>query len=227
MAYAQDPLGGNDVSSNTPVEVRPVSINDILETLHLLNETRPPIGRMSSDSSYRALMIESTKGKGLWWLVAVEGDVVVGFIVAHKSGRSFWQRYLSRHPVLLSNLIAHECARHIRYALRSREGQGSDSDSLPRPVESEPDGPRWSDDAPYVAKAVLIYIATQHRGRGIGGKLNDALVHTLMREGVKRLDLHIDLGNNASVRLAQKSGWTVRREQSGYLVIVNLNDKND
>ncbi len=202
-------------------------MNDIPGTMRLLDETRPPIGRMSSDSSYHALMIESTKGRGLWWLVAVENDTVIGFCVAHRRGRSFWQRYLSRHPVLLSNLIAHECARHISHTLQSRKGRERGSDNASRAAESEPDGPRWSDDNPDFAKGILIYIATQHRGRGIGGKLNDALVHTLMREGVKRLDLHIDLGNNASVRLAQKSGWTVRREQSGYLVIVNLNDKND
>jgi ribosomal protein S18 acetylase RimI-like enzyme len=215
------------MTSETPIDIRPVSMGDLSGMMSLLAETRPAIGRMSTDSSYRALMVESMKRRGLWWLVAVEEGTVIGFVVAHRRGRSFWRHFLLRHPALLLRLAADQTVQYFRHTLWYRKSKRAGSSAALAPADSEQSGPRWSDDDPSVAKGVFIAVATQLRGRGVGGKLCDALVQTLAREGIARLDVHIDLDNDASVQMVQRVGWAVHREPSGYLGTVDLLGKRN
>lgn len=207
-------------------EVRPLAACDFSDMLRMLADTRPPLGRMSSDSAYRALMAESLRDRGLWWLVATHKESIIGFVVAIRYGATFWRRFLMRHPGLLPRLFLNDLTRLLRplFSSRNHEKVGCRA-HLSADIQTT-SRRRWSDNDASIAKALQIYIDPRFRGHGAALKLNVALVEVLRRAGIGRLDAHIEAGNTASVRLAQGTGWTVYDdpELCGYLVTTCLTD---
>lgn len=215
------------MSREAELQVRPLSASDFPIMLRILEDTRPPLGRMTSDSAYRALMAESLRGRGLWWLVAVDKNTILGFSVAIRYGATFWRRFLIRHPALLPPLLIDHLRRGGRRLLPPRADEAPLHSAPPSTAFDTSSGPRWTDNGAHIAKALQIYVDPRSRGQGIALKLNKALVDILRNAGITRLDAHIAARNVASVRLVQSTGWTVYRDGSHYLVSTCLADTRD
>jgi len=209
------------------IDVRPLSADDLGEMERLLAEIRPSLGRMTRDSAYRALMAESLRNRGLWWLVAVHEETIVGFVVACRYGKTFWRRFLTRHPVLLSRLAVEEAIKRLREGLLRRSDGRVRGLAMSVGADETENRPRWSDNDASIAKSLYIHIAAPFRGCGAGSELNMALVDVLTRAGITRIDAHIDSGNEASIRVAQNTGWTLCPDSSGYLATAQLPSKGN
>lgn len=221
MACPQDSCTRHNLTLDLPVEYRRLSADDIVGMQLLLAEIRPSFGRMSSDSAYHALMLESLKQRGLWWIVAIAEGVVAGFVVACRNRPAFWRRFMARHPALLVRLAADSATRLCRSSIKS-PARGS---IVRKHLEVDGAGPKWSDNDATIAKVLYVAVSEPFRGHGIATGLYRALMDLLIYEGITRIDTHIDSDNAASYRSVQKCGWALRRDSSGFLGTVLLPDR--
>jgi len=67
---------------------------------------------------------------------------------------------------------------------------------------------QWSDRCAYADTAeASLYVREEHQGRGIGRKLNEAIVQAGRKAGLHTLIARIAAGNQASIHLAEVAGF--------------------
>jgi ribosomal protein S18 acetylase RimI-like enzyme len=96
-------------------------------------------------------------------------------------------------------------------------------------AELEPVGAAWfrvfPDDDPeggFVGgetPELLIALASEHRGKGVGGLLLSALLDKAREERKTGVGLNVPRGNLPAVALFRSHGFTVRRERDGVLTM--------
>lgn len=192
------------------LEYRWLMPSDFPSMRRLLEETRPSFGGISGDRMYDVLMRESLLGRNLRWIVAVNVQQVVGFIVACIDRQRFWRHFFLRHPILIAQLLLSLAATSLRRVGNRASNLGIDGhtglgESLPK----------WTDEGPHIAKLLYGAVAQKHRGLGITPRMLQALTSTLPAVGVTRIDGHIDSHNESSRRSVEKAGGIVYPSPGG------------
>lgn len=120
------------------------------------------------------------------------------------SGRTQYQRYLSSKP--------HLSRRELDYLT---DIDHRDHEALvaidPRAGDSFVGVARYVRTAPEAAEPAIV-IADDWQGRGLGGRLLDALVQRAREEGIRRFEASVLAGNRNAIRVLGRLGETTERQ---------------
>ena len=109
----------------------------------------------------------------------------------------FWHGFFLRHPMLAAAAVLKRLSR--------RSPAPAPSSGVP-----ESDAPSWSDAGARIAKILFVGVDAEHRSRGLAARLYGDIMLRLARRGVTRVDARIGATNTASLRLHERTGWTLR-----------------
>lgn len=155
-------------------------------------------------------------------LQAFAGSDLVGYAAAITDWTRFWQSFAWRHPFLAISIATRK--------LRGGRGGRRPADQTKliarddEPSELlEAEGIKlWRESSPHIAKILHVGVLANFRGRGVATSLYRRLMDELALRGVQRLDAWIDPGNIASLRLHQETGWSILRQNNGYIATISL-----
>lgn len=156
---------------------------------------------LGSSAMRRAICLASARTGSPMILVARQAGVVGGLAIAAYDTESFWRRFFLRHPLLALAVILK------RLSGRRNSLRGT---ATAAPART---GADWSDAGPRIAKILFVGVATEHRTRGLAARIYGELMLRLARRGITRVDARIATGNAASIRLHERTGWTLRRDE--------------
>jgi ribosomal protein S18 acetylase RimI-like enzyme len=199
--------GGDPTSETLRHSYRPLLATDVPQVQRLLERERPGIAGLRSPSIYRAVLDECLRSSSVLCLVATRRDDVLGYVLAVRSWRRFQWTFLLRHPLLTTRSVVDK--------LRSR-------------TLSAERGPALSPDAGTRAKtrrsARILYVGVDPRARslGIGSGLYTALRAQLEAAGIDQIEAHIAQHNLPSVRLHERTGWSIVERPGGFLATLKL-----
>jgi len=143
-------------------------------------------------------------------LVARRDDnEVVGLAIAAYDTETFWHGFFLRHPLLAAAAILKRLTRRSAPPAASR--------GIPAVGR-----PSWSDAGPRIAKILFVGVDSEHRSRGLAARLYGDLMLRLARRGVTRVDARIGASNTASLRLHERTGWTLRPDDGVVLATRSL-----
>lgn len=171
---------------------------DIDGAKRLLTRLSVSFAGITSRAMCRAMCVSSVRRGVPMILVARREGHVVGLAIAAYDTETFWHGFFLRHPVLALIAVVQRFAR--------RQGATGAAAGARRT-----DGrPSWSDAGPLIAKILFVGVDTEHRSRGLAARLYGDLMLRLARRGVTRIDARIGAKNTASLRLHERTGWTLR-----------------
>jgi GNAT superfamily N-acetyltransferase len=171
---------------------------DVDGARQLLTRMSVSFAGITSRAMCRAICVSSAKRGAPLIIVARRDDhEVVGLAIAAYDTETFWHGFFLRHPLL--------AAAAILKRLGHRSAPASASSSIPAVGR-----PTWADAGPRIAKILFVGVDARHRSRGLAARLYGDLMLRLARRGVTRVDARIGAANTASLRLHERTGWTLR-----------------
>jgi GNAT superfamily N-acetyltransferase len=171
---------------------------DVDGARRLLTRMSVSFAGITSRAMCRAMCVSSAKRGAPLIIVARRDDnEVVGLAIATYDSETFWHGFFLRHPLLA---VA---------AILKRVGHRSAPDS-PSSTVPAVGRPTWGDAGPRIAKILFVGVDAEHRSRGLAARLYGDLMLRLARRGVTRVDARIGTKNTASLRLHERTGWTLR-----------------
>ncbi|MFH1017347.1 MAG: GNAT family N-acetyltransferase [Pseudomonadota bacterium] len=217
MAHQQDDAWGHSIAR---IQYRPIVRGDMRSVVELLLKLRPSIAGLSSELMYQAILGDALTWKRVICLVAVRQEKPIGYVLAARDWRRFQRAFVLRHPMLGFRVLL----KRLRSGLMRGKAEARDGPEPPdQSSNAAPAGTRnWGDSSPDIAKIIHIGTDGAERSKGVGSGLYAALYTHLERIGVTRVDAKIEEGNAASVRLHQRSGWTVAQCPGGFFATIDL-----
>jgi GNAT superfamily N-acetyltransferase len=164
----------------------------------LLTRLSVSFAGITSRAMCRAMCVSSVRRGVPLILVARREGAVVGLAIAAYDTEAFWHGFFLRHPLLALAAIA----KRLAHRKDAAPPAGGTWETARRPS--------WSDAGPRIAKILFVGVDTEHRSRGLAARLYGDLMLRLARRGVTRIDARIGAKNTASLRLHERTGWTLR-----------------
>jgi ribosomal protein S18 acetylase RimI-like enzyme len=182
---------------------------DAPQLLRLLVQDRPGIAGLSSTRAYRSVISDCLHSRNLFCIVAARDQGVLGYVLAVRNWSRFQKWFGLRHPWLAMQALAKKLGSR---SFRANAG--------PAPGHVPPSRPESN------ARILYIGVDGTQRSRGIGAGLYAALRAQLANEGVEQVQAHIAQQNLPSLRLHERTGWSIsRRREGGFMAIMNVRDE--
>jgi predicted acetyltransferase len=182
---------------------------DVDLAIQLLLESSTHIAGLSSPEIYRAFCREGVRRKQLITILAREGEKGAGFVSAIINSRSFWQKFCWRHPMVSIKIIAHRLLKKIAHKKTASSGPLSPETPPQGTIPTDYGQRLWRQSSPVIAKIIYIGVSKDYRQQGIASQLYTLLFQELAQRQIKRVDATMDISNPASIRLHEKTGWTI------------------
>jgi len=170
---------------------------DVDGARRLLTRMSVSFAGITSRAMCRAMCVSSARRGVPLILVARRDRDVVGVAIAAYDTETFWHGFFLRHPLLALAAIVN------RFLHRPPPAAGSNGHTAAK-------GASWSDAGPRIAKILFVGVDTAYRSRGLAARLYGDLMLRLARRGITRVDARIGAKNTASLRLHERTGWTLR-----------------
>lgn len=123
---------------------------------------------------------------------------IAGYLIIIKDFNRYKKSFIIYHPIVSFYLILK------RYSLRNL-------------VKSASYNQNWAESNETIAKVINIHVFEEFRGLGIANMLYENAFRDLKSMGIKRLDASLNINNNSSLKLHQKSGFSeVGKTESKY-----------
>ena len=166
---------------------------------------------------YRAVLRDCLRSLNLLCIVAARGDAVVGYVLAVPNWKRFQRTFMLRHPLLAAEAVAKRLGRLA--AAKNRPAPGGDAGPATSCAEDEGAGP----EPRATCRILYVGVDRAHRSSGIGSGLYAALRKQLEEGGVDWIEACIAEQNVASLRLHNRTGWSiVRRSGGGFVATLNV-----
>jgi ribosomal protein S18 acetylase RimI-like enzyme len=170
---------------------------DVDGARRLLSRLSVSFAGITSRAMCRAMCVSSARRGVPLILVARREGAVVGVAIAAYDTETFWHSFFLRHPLLAAAAVAKRLARRAS-------------------------PPAASDAGPRIAKILFVGVDARDRSRGLAARLYGDLMLRLARRGVTRVDARIGLQNAASIRLHERTGWTLHRDEGSVFATRSL-----
>lgn len=193
--------------------------NDIAPLIQEMRRLNAKIAGLNSPRSYRRLLRDALDTSDITVVVARDGEQPVAFVVCVTDWPHFKRQFVRRYPALGLELLVSRLLHRVR-SPRSKLRPSVPLDSLV--MEQDPCGAQWGDPGSSIAVTVFVGVLPEYRGRGIFQQLYRVTQEELWRQGVRRLDAHMNVANVASIRAHAKAGWRVSKDASGVFATIDL-----
>ena len=210
-----------DGRSLSNVDVRKMIANDVAEVASLHRQIFSDyflthMGQRFLERYYKEFVDQSEN----YGFVAVNEDVLLGFVVGMSDSERFYSRFYRRNFALLVPISLWRLAvdpyvrRHIwsrmshgRRALRSLFGRARGQDS---PIES-------ASQSRALARLLSVGVRPECRGQGVADALVGRFCEHLQEDGFEIVGLSVRSNNNRAISFYKKNGW--QQERSSETVI--------
>ena len=172
---------------------------DVEGASRLLGRMSVSFAGLTSKAMRRAICVSAARTGVPMILVARCEGALGGLAIAAYDTEHFWRRFFLRHPFLALAVVLK------RLVHRTGPTRHSGGETMT--------GPTWADAGPRIAKILFVGVATEHRSRGLAAHLYGELMLRLAHRGITRVDARIGTKNAASIRLHERTGWTLRRDE--------------
>lgn len=146
----------------------------------------------------------------------------IGYVATIEYPFSFWGKIIMRHPFSSGLSIVPYIVKKLRGILahkRQIKSGGNSKIFLPRF--------RWTKNNERTARVLFIGVLERYRGQAVGMRLYNAVTKELSKKGCIVLEAHIDKGNDASVKLHTRAGFSLTECAGGeFLARIRVNHKN-
>ena len=194
----------------SPTPPGELSSEDVAPAVQLLSRLSVSFAGLPTNAMRRAICVSSLSASmPIVVLVARPEGRLSGIAIAAYDTERFWRRLFLRHPFLALAVL------RKRWRLRTA-GTG------PSPPSRAPAGGSWLEAGPRIGKVLFIGVSPDHRSRGLAGRMYGELMVHLARRGVTRVDARIHARNAASIRLHDRTGWTLRRDEDAVFATRSL-----
>jgi len=184
---------------------------DVDGARRLLSRLSVSFAGITSRAMCRAMCVSSARRGVPLILVARREGAVVGVAIAAYDTETFWHSFFLRHPLLAAAAVAKRLARRASPPAATN-GHDRRASGLAA----------WSDAGPRIAKILFVGVDARDRSRGLAARLYGDLMLRLARRGVTRVDARIGLQNAASIRLHERTGWTLHRDEGSVFATRSL-----
>jgi ribosomal protein S18 acetylase RimI-like enzyme len=195
---------------------------DVPQLLRLLQQDHPGIAGLSTTSMYRAVLRDCLRSRNLQCLVATRDAEVLGYVLVVRNWKRFQWMFVLRHPLLATEALA---KRLRSLTLPGKDVPANGSEVGPIGPGSPDDGTR--DKLGRTCRILYVGVDRAQRSHGIGSGLYAALRTHLEKGGVDQIEAYIAEHNLPSLRLHDRTGWSIaKRAGGGFVATLNVKDKD-
>lgn len=196
---------------------REVTAADQGPLFDLLSQMRVSFAGCASPTVQRLMCHEASWRREVRCVVADDGGVLVGLVIAVNNPRRYWRRFVVRHPLAALLILMSR----LQSMIIPSDQEPSDQ-SVRTLLEPGPNKYDWGAGGAHVAAIQFIGVAAEARRGGIGAELYQTFFELVASAGITRVDAHIEPWNVASVRLHRRVGYRVFNDGSGFHAIREL-----
>ncbi len=190
------------------LELRVMTHADLGDVLAFCEAEGVVIGQVRCPRVNGAVCRDALRRRDVLVVVARADGRLAGVVLAVIHWRRYWRSFLLRHPLASVCILLPRAARlFARRPPAAPPEVRPETEALFRGV-SHAD---WSDSSDLIAKIVYVATGSSCRGRAVGSALYRRMFEELGRRAVTRLDAHIELDNEPSIRLHLATGWSLAK----------------